>query len=166
MAAPKGHKFYQFNTEYPGRERKYKNARELWKAILSYFKWVEENPLLEQKCLVVNKEIEFVEVEKVRATSVAALCRHLGIWVASWYQWKEKEEEYRMVCITAEEMIRDQKFTCAAADLLNSTLISRDLGLADKHELTGAEGGPMRTITSEMSAEEAAQAYADTLNSN
>mgnify|MGYP000032381975 CR=1 FL=1 len=164
MAAPKRHKFNQFNTEYPGRERKYKNSRELWKAIVSYFEWVENNPLVEQKCLVVDKTIEFVEVDKVRATSVAALCRHLGIWVSNWHKWKAMEDDYRMVCVTAEEMIRDQKFTCAAANLLNSTLISRDLGLADKRELSGPEGNPIEMVTNDMTPQEAAEAYADTLN--
>lgn len=33
-----------------------------------------------------------------------------------------------------------------------------------QHEITGKDGGPIRTITTEMTAQEAAEAYADTLN--
>ena len=36
-----------------------------------------------------------------------------------------------------------QKFAGAAADLLNANIIARDLGLADKSELTGKDGGPV-----------------------
>ncbi len=43
-----------------------------------------------------------------------------------------------------DEIIRTQKFQGASADLLNANIIARDLGLADKTELTGKDGGPVR----------------------
>ena len=46
-------------------------------------------------------------------------------------------------------------------------LLGRHLKLfTDKHEHTGPNGGPIQTIKSEMTPQEAAAAYADTLNSN
>jgi len=46
-------------------------------------------------------------------------------------------------------------------------LLGRHLKLfTDKHEHTGPNGGPIQTINSEMTPQEAAAAYADTLNSN
>ncbi|MBC8318455.1 MAG: hypothetical protein H8E41_11160 [Desulfobulbaceae bacterium] len=35
----------------------------------------------------------------------------------------------------AEQVIRDQKFTGAAADLLNANIIARVFGLADKQDI-------------------------------
>ena len=46
-----------------------------------------------------------------------------------------------------DEIIRTQKFEGASADLLNPNIIARDLGLADKSELTGAGGGAIETVT-------------------
>jgi phage terminase small subunit len=46
-------------------------------------------------------------------------------------------------------------------------LLGRHLKLfTDKHEHTGPNGGPIQTITKNMTPQEAAAAYADTLNSN
>ncbi|MDC9826565.1 terminase small subunit, partial [Devosia sp. ZB163] len=42
-----------------------------------------------------------------------------------------------------DEIIRAQKFEGAAAGLLNPNIIARDLGLADKQELTGKGGSPL-----------------------
>lgn len=50
------------------------------------------------------------------------------------------------VITQAEAVIYEQKFTGAAADLLNPNIIARDLGLADKKELSG---GLALTVTPE-----------------
>ena len=55
-----------------------------------------------------------------------------------------------------------QKFTAAAAGFLNAAIIARDLGLAEKHEVAGPGGGPLQTVTTEMTPAEAAEAYART----
>ena len=56
------------------------------------------------------------------------------------------------------EIIRTQKFAGAAADLLNANIIARDLGLADKNEVTGKDGGPVEV--KELSDLQAAQRVA------
>ena len=49
-----------------------------------------------------------------------------------------------------DSVIREQKFSGAAAELLNSALIARDLGLADRQEISGPEGGPMELSAREV----------------
>jgi hypothetical protein len=44
----------------------------------------------------------------------------------------------------AEAVIYTWKFEGAAANLLNANLVARELGLADKAELMGRDGGPIR----------------------
>ena len=44
-------------------------------------------------------------------------------------------------------IIRTQKFTGAAAYMLNANIIARDLGLANKEELSGPNGKPITTKT-------------------
>lgn len=60
------------------------------------------------------------------------------------------------------DAIRHQKFTGAAADLLNPMIISRDLGLADKSELSGPDGGPMEVSARDILADRLSR-LADTL---
>jgi hypothetical protein len=61
------------------------------------------------------------------------------------------------ITLEIEKVIYNQKFTGAAADLLNSNIIARELGLSDKvqNEHTGANGGAIQVNTTAMSAEEA-----------
>lgn len=150
MAPPKGHKYWQF-MEYPGRPRKYPKPRDLWKAACSYFDWTDETPINELKHMVVDKDLREVEQPRPRAMTITALCRHIGITQALWCRWKkERDDEYVTVMNTIEEVIRDQKFTYAAVGMMNSTLISRDLGLADKQELSGPSGKPIELETTTL----------------
>ncbi|SFE41875.1 hypothetical protein SAMN04488523_10749 [Sulfitobacter brevis] len=47
---------------------------------------------------------------------------------------------------TVDDVIYTSKFEGAAAGLLNSNLISRELGLTDRQEFTGKDGRAIRTI--------------------
>ena len=52
---------------------------------------------------------------------------------------------FNVLNLIHEEIIYNQKFTGAAADLLNPNIIARELGLADKqqNEHTGVDGKPI-----------------------
>jgi hypothetical protein len=100
----------------------------------------------------------------MRAMTEDALCLHLSISTRTWRQWaEEKNDAYRPdlapVIERARTIIRDQKFAGAAAGLLNPILVARDLGLADKQEISGPNGGPIESITPEMTPEEASEIY-------
>ena len=90
--------------------------------------------------------ISKVQVPKMRAMTITGLCRFLGITETSWVRYKyDRGESFRTICEKVTNIVREQKFTGAAADLLNPGFIARDLGLADKRELAGEGGGPIRT---------------------
>lgn len=132
---------------------------------LEYMDWVEANPLYEAKAFAYEGTVTVAPVAKMRAMTVGGLCIFLGIDQSTWRDYRGKAD-FSGVCSRVEEMIREQKFTGASAGLLNHAIIARDLGLADKRELSGPDGGPMKTITSEMTPLEAAQAWADALRAN
>lgn len=48
------------------------------------------------------------------------------------------------ICTRVREIIYEQKFTGAAAGLLNPMIIARDLSLRDKSEVSGPNGGPLQ----------------------
>tara|TARA_R100000657_G_scaffold15485_1_gene10961 strand:- start:811 stop:1149 length:339 start_codon:yes stop_codon:yes gene_type:complete len=72
-------------------------------------------------------------VAKMRAMTLMGLYTFLGINSMTWRSWRTVDD-FAYVVETVENIIREQKFSGAAADLLNANIISRDLGLAEKTE--------------------------------
>ena len=137
MAAPKGNRFWEARSTH-GRNPIFENKDDLWKVCLEYFQWVEDNPLWEDKPFNYQGAVVENVVAKMRAMTIGGLCIFLDISKDTWANYREKED-FLAVTTRAEEIIRDQKFSGAAADLLNPNIIARDLGLKDesKRELTG-----------------------------
>jgi hypothetical protein len=161
MAFAKGNEFWKVRSSH-GRAPIFKTPAQLWKASVEYFEWSAANPLKEEKLFHNQGEITRTELSKMRAMTIAGLCIFLDINKSTWFEYAKKDG-FSNVTSTVDDIIRTQKFTGAAADLLNANIIARDLGLADKREHTGPGGGPIHRITSKMSPQEAAESYADTL---
>lgn len=97
--------------------------------------------------LVTNRgAYKRVDVPKMRAMTFQSLCMHLGISFNVYCQYR-KRKEFAETCQAIDDIMYDQKFTGAAAGLLNPVIIARDLGLKDKSELTGKDGGPVETVS-------------------
>lgn len=130
-----------------GRNPIFPTPDDLWSAVVEYFEWVEANPLLEEKVFNGKDGIVRASIAKMRAMTISGLCIFLDIGRRTWDEYRERPD-FLPVVTRAEEIIRDQKFAGAAADLLNPNIIARDLGLADKSELTGKGGGPVEHAVS------------------
>lgn len=135
-----GNQFWKARTTH-GRKRKF-TADSLWKGCVEFFQWCDDNPLIEEKAFHTDGRVTFVEVPKMRAMTIGGLCIFLDIDQTTWGEYR-KLKDFSPVVTRAEEIIRSQKFTGAAADMLNPNIIARDLGLADKKELTGKDGDPL-----------------------
>jgi hypothetical protein len=172
MAAPKGNRFWEARASH-GRELIFKDATLLHDMVLEYFEWNEENPLWEAKAFAFRGDVTIEYLPKMRVATLGSLCLFLGIAQVTWRQYAQRDgmvdgvyiltQDFASVCAWAEEAIRTQKFAGAAADLLNPAIIARDLGLADKREVTGANGQALQIISSDMTPAQAAEAYASTL---
>lgn len=156
-----GNSFWKARATH-GREKIFSSPEFFAEACQEYFDWVEEHPLQEAKAFAYEGDVTIEAIPKMRAMTLGSLQLFLGITDTTWYEYK-KRNDFAGVCMMAEKVIREQKFGGAASGLLNHAIIARDLGLADKREYSGPGGGPIRQITTEMSAQEAAAAYADTL---
>lgn len=128
-----------------GLKPKFGTADALWSACVEYFEWVEANPLHEGKLVSFQGASTVEAVPKMRAMTLGGLCVFLDVSVRAWRQWREDRPDLLPVITQVEEIIRAQKFEGAAADLLNANIIARDLGLADKSEHSGPDGGPIQT---------------------
>lgn len=133
MAAPKGNRFWEARSSH-GRNPKFESPEELWKACVEYFEWVEENPLWEMRPFAYQGEVVQEPVAKMRAMTLTGLCLFLDISDDTWRNYRANNDLLGVVT-RAEKVIYDQKFSGAAADLLNPNIIARDLGLADKREV-------------------------------
>lgn len=147
----------------PGRPTIFKDADELRHACLEYFQWVDDNPFLEQQVQFSAKQAAWAKTDKTkkRPYTQGGLCYYLAIPQRTWIDWR-KSEQFGEVVSIIDDAIRRQKFEGAASGFFNVNIIARDLGLADKQEITGANGGPVQKITTDMTPEEAAEMYAKT----
>ena len=133
--APKGNKFYLLRSK-DGRDKIYPTPGDLWKACCEYFEYVEDNPLKEQRAFSTKKGIRKTKLNKRRAMTLAGLRVRLGLSESGYTEYK-KRKEYQWVTNAAADIMYSQKFEGAAAGMLNPNIIARDLGLADKKELSG-----------------------------
>lgn len=145
MAAPAGNRFWEMRSSH-GRNPIFAAPCDLWNACLEYFNWVEENPLQETKAFGSKDGPQTIDLPKMRAMTIVGLCIFLDIAQETWRKYRQ-DKDFSGIVSRVEDIIRTQKFTGAAADLLNPSIIARDLGLVDKSEsaLTGADGGPIKT---------------------
>jgi len=102
---------------------------------MEYFKWCEEHPLYEEELVKYKDTYEKVKLSKMRAFTIQGLCIYLNICSKTFYNL-EKNPEYLQIITRVRDIIYNQKFEGSAANLLNSNIIARDLGLTDKTENT------------------------------
>lgn len=134
MSAPKGNKFWEVRTKH-GRDKAFSSAEALWESCTEYFQWVEDNPLWENKVAQFQGGVVDMPVAKMRAMTKAGLCFFLGVDEKTFNRYRDgADQDFCRVALEAEQVIYQQKFAGAAADLLNPNIIARDLGLVDKQQ--------------------------------
>lgn len=131
-----GNRFWEARSS-AGPNPRFADGDALWAACVEYFQWVDENPLHEAKAFAYEGVVKVQAMPKMRAMTLTGLCLFLDITDQTWRDWRAERSDLLGVITRAEAIIYQQKFTGAAADLLNPNIIARDLGLADKKELSG-----------------------------
>lgn len=129
-----GNQFWKARSKH-GRDKIFSTSEILWEACCEYFQWVEDNPLLEEKVFHSNGLVTRTTIAKMRAMTLGGLYIFLDIVEQTWVEYR-KRKDYLGVIEQVERVLYTQKFTGAAADQLNANIISRDLGLKDKSDVT------------------------------
>lgn len=150
MAAPIGNQFWKARSSH-GRKPIFADPEILWTACAEYFEWVEANPLWQDNLVTFQGNAKHEPTAKMRAMTIGGLCIFLDISTQAWSEYC-KRDGFGDITTRVVDVIRAQKFAGAAADLLNANIIARDLGLADKSELTGAGGGAIKITRIELVA--------------
>lgn len=159
MAPPKGNKFWEARAS-SGRDKIFSTPEVLWRSCCEYFNWVEENPLWEMKAFHFQGEVIQEPIAKMRAMTINGLCIFLGVGNSTWHDYRNRDD-FSEVVSNVEKIIYEQKFTGAAVDLFNASIISRELGLTDKQEIKQTAD---IKVSADMSPQEAAKAYQDLMN--
>lgn len=131
MVAPVGNQFWKQRSRH-GAESIMKDPAVLQAACIEYFEWIEANPLTEEKVGFSQGDVCRTTIHHPRAMTIWGISSFLGIVSKTWFDWRKNRDDLKPVIEWAEEIIREQKFSAAAAGLLNANIISRELGLADK----------------------------------
>lgn len=134
MAAPPGNKFWEMRSSH-GRKPIFNTPDDMWKAACEYFNWCHETPLYETKAFAYEGIVTLEDLPKMRAMTIQGLCFFLDISDETWANYCEKED-FIGICNDIKRVIFTQKFEGASAGLLNASIITRELGLADKKETT------------------------------
>lgn len=117
---------------------------DLWGACCEYFDWNANNPLFEDNLVTFQGSASHEPTAKMRAMTIGGLCMFIDIDEVTWREWRKSRPDLSTVITRAEGVIYRQKFEGASASMLNPNIIARDLGLADKQEFTGKNGGPIQ----------------------
>ena len=135
-----------------GRSPKFDSPDSLYEAALEYFDWVVDNPLWENKATQYQGAAVDVPVQKMRAMTISGLCIFLDISRQNWSEYRQKDD-FSDICEKIEEIIYDYKLTGAAADLLNPSIIAREIGLADKKDVNHGlqENNPIQELLKQIS---------------
>ena len=151
MAAPKGNRFWEARSSH-GRNLIFSDPEVLWSTCVEYFEWVEDNPLTENKVAQFQGEAVDLPNNVMRPMTLDGLHLFLGMTDQTWINYRERDDFLEVVALV-DKVIRTQKFEGAAAGLLNSNIIARDLGLKDAttNEHSGPDGDPIRLLAAEIS---------------
>lgn len=140
-----GNRFWEARSS-AGPKPKFEGPDDLWSACVEYFNWVTNNPLYADQLVTFQGAATHEPVAKMRAMTIAGMCLFLDISRDTWIEWRTARTDLSDIITRAEQVIFQQKFEGAAADLLNGSIIARDLGLADRKELSGPGGGPIQSV--------------------
>lgn len=131
-----GNKWWEARSSH-GRNPIFETPDQLEDACIQYFEWNEANPLYKDQLVTFQGSATHEPVAQMRAMSLHGLCMFIGIARSTWDEWKKSRADFSEVIAKVEDAVFRQKFEGASADLLNASIIARDLGLADKKEVTG-----------------------------
>lgn len=145
MGAPKGNQFWKIRSKH-GRDKIFATPEIMWDAACEYFDWCDNNPLQEDQVFAFQGVTTHDSIDKMRAYTLKGLCLFLGVsenYFKTFADQQKDEKDFIAVITRIKDVIYTQKFTGAAAGLLQTNIIAMELGLKAKSEITGLDDAPL-----------------------
>ena len=138
--------------QYWKHKEKFKTGRkysptELWDSAVEYFEFASNSPLQDSKLYIVEGKLTNGDTPKQRIFTVQGLCAFLDISTTCYYGYK-KDAKYVEVIDRIENIIQTQELELAAANMANSTIVSRNLGQVDNTRITLSDAEETQTALS------------------
>ncbi len=147
MSAPLGNQFWKNRSKH-GRDALFATASVLWDAACEYFQWCDENPWYRTD--FKGKDADRVEIPTARPYTLSGFTLHCDVSESYFRVFKQTaSEDFLTVIARIEQVIYTQKYEGAVVGAFNANIISRDLGLADKVQVTTAEGATLKAWTAD-----------------
>ncbi|AUR94708.1 DNA-packaging protein [Vibrio phage 1.197.A._10N.286.54.F2] len=124
---------------------RFETPEQLWEEACEYFEWALNTPWKENKAMKMKSGdsdvIEYYNTTRPRYLSNVGLCLFLGIQRCTYgyYQTGRHDKDgkdYASVCAVIDDIIHEQKLSGAAAGIFHPMIVARELGLADKQEIS------------------------------
>lgn len=116
-----------------GRPKQYSNPEQLEEIAEEYFRWVLDNPMLQEKMFASNGRIVKDDAKIQRPMSIVGFCLFAGISKKTFYNYAN-DESFLHIITYIKNTIYTYKLDGAAAGIYNSSIVARELGLTDKTE--------------------------------
>lgn len=132
MAFETGNKYWHFRNKH-GRNYKYQ-PEELWDEFVQYMEWLEKETLKEQKQFPYQGKVVVHDAPKMRAPTLQGFCAFADIEMKTFENY-DKNADFLHITARIRNILFSSKFEGAAAGLLDSNLIARELGIADNQNV-------------------------------
>lgn len=129
------HNFWSKRIRRGAGGKSFSNAEELLEAADEYFDWANGHPLKAEKLFHYQGSVTAAKEHRLRAFTFKGLCIFVGISSSTYEKYRQDPEMSKATAII-DDIVWTQKYEGAAADLLNASIVTRDLGLVDKIEAT------------------------------
>ncbi|AUS01645.1 DNA-packaging protein, partial [Vibrio phage 1.289.A._10N.286.55.E8] len=124
---------------------RFETPEQLWEEACEYFEWALNTPWITSKAMKMKDGdrdiIELAREPKARYLSNVGLCLFLGIQRCTYGYYQngkhdKDDKDYSSVCAVIDDIIHEQKLSGAAAGIFHPMIVARELGLADKQEIS------------------------------
>lgn len=124
---------------------RFETPEQLWEEACEYFEWALNTPWITSKAMKMKDGdrdiIELAREPKARYLSNVGLCLFLGIQRCTYGYYQngkndKDDKDFSSVCAVIDDIIHEQKLSGAAAGIFHPMIVARELGLADKQEIS------------------------------
>lgn len=135
MAATEGNQWWKLRSKH-GRNKIFANPDILWEAALEYFETTSKRKWIKKDW--VGKDAEMVDRELDVPFTLTGLCVFLDIDSRTWNNYRNDVayKDFFPIITHIENIIYTQKFEGAANGTFNANIITRDLGITEKTDIT------------------------------
>lgn len=136
--------FWQYRPRPTYQGLHFNSPEELRAAAIEAFDWIHTHPIKKQLVFHAQGRVTKTYENVMRPFTFRAVAMRMGVSYQCLDLYR-KRPAFAEVMEWIDDVIYTQKFEGAASNMLNANFIARDLGMADRSELTGKNGGPLQT---------------------